>query len=222
VHPSELLSDDDLAVLSTRFERATAEEIVAWAADTFGRRLCITASMTDAVLVDLASRVAPGIEVVFIDTGHHFAETLETARAVADRYPIRLRVASAGLAADERWRTDPDGCCRARKVVPMERALAGRDAWMSGLRRADSPERGATPIVQRDKRGLVKVNPLASWTDEMVECYVAIHDVPVNPLVLEGYPSIGCAPCTQRPTDPSDPRSGRWVGTTKTECGLHF
>jgi phosphoadenosine phosphosulfate reductase len=126
------------------------------------------------------------------------------------------------LPVDDLWRTDPDACCAARKVAPLERALSDKDAWMSGLRRADGPSRRATPIVARDLRGLVKVNPLANWTDDDVNAYIERFDIPVNPLVDRGYPSIGCWPCTRQADDSDDPRSGRWVGTTKTECGLHL
>jgi phosphoadenosine phosphosulfate reductase len=123
---------------------------------------------------------------------------------------------------DDRWKIDTDGCCAARKVAPLEEALAGRDAWMSGLRRADDPSRAETPIVSRDRRGLVKVNPLATWSDADVDAYVAEHDVVTNPLLQRGYPSIGCWPCT-RPVGPGeDARAGRWSGSTKTECGLHL
>jgi phosphoadenosine phosphosulfate reductase len=213
--------DVDVATAATDLEGAPAEDIVAWGVATFGSRLTIAASMTDAVLIDVASRVAPGIEVIFLDTQYHFQETLATAETVRDRYPIRLRVVWPEPRPDDLWRTDPDACCRARKVLPMQRALAGRDAWLSGLRRADSPLRSEVPVVERDRRGLVKINPLAAWTDEDVAAYVAAHDVPVNPLVAQGYVSIGCWPCTRPVTDGEDGRAGRWADRDKTECGLH-
>ena len=215
------LTDAGLRHLADRLEGAPAEDIVRWATAMFGRRLALAASMTDAVLIDVASRVTPGIEVIFLDTQYHFQETLATAERVRDRYPIRLRVIWPDARPDDRWRTDPDGCCHARKVVPMERALRGRVAWLSGLRRADSRARAHTPVVQRDRRGLVKVNPLASWTDEDVAAHIDAHDVPVNPLVARGYPSIGCWPCTTT-AEATDGRSGRWQGIEKTECGLHL
>ncbi|HEX6786325.1 MAG TPA: phosphoadenylyl-sulfate reductase, partial [Acidimicrobiales bacterium] len=190
------LSDDSLRQVAERLDGAPAADIVRWATTMFGRRLAIAASMTDAVLIDVASRVAPGIEVIFLDTQYHFQETLATAEAIRDRYPIRLRVVWPDVRPDNLWRTDPDACCHARKVLPMERALRGRVAWLSGLRRADSRARAHTPVVQRDRRGLVKVNPLAAWSDEDVAGYIAAHDVPVNPLVDRGFPSIGCWPCT--------------------------
>jgi phosphoadenosine phosphosulfate reductase len=209
--------------LSRDFEHAPAEDIVRWAVDTFGLdRLCVTTSLTDAVVVDLAARAAPGIEVVFLDTQYHFPETLATLDAVRVRYDIALRVLRPHRPLDDLWRTDTDGCCAVRKVAQLDAALAGKDAWISGLRRADSPERAHTSIVERDRRGLVKVNPIATWTDADVDAYIARYDVPVNPLVAQGFPSIGCWPCTRAVADGDDIRAGRWAGTTKTECGLHL
>jgi phosphoadenosine phosphosulfate reductase len=217
-----LLTDEALAEISASFERAAAEEIVRWASETFGDRLCLTTSLTDAVLVDLVARVAPQTEVVFLDTQYHFDETLATLDVVRQRYPVRLTVRRPDVPRDDLWRTDTDACCAVRKVAPLEQALAGKEAWLSGLRRADSAERADTPIIARDRRGLVKVNPIAAWTDEDVALYIERHDVPVNPLVARGYPSVGCWPCTQPVADGSDKRAGRWAGTTKTECGLHL
>jgi phosphoadenosine phosphosulfate reductase len=216
------LSDADLAVVAADLETAGASEIVAWAVDVFGETLCLAASMADAVLIDVATRVDPFIEVVFLDTQYHFPETLRTAERVRTRYDLRLVVLHPDVEPDERWRHDMDACCRARKVVPLDRHLDGRAAWMSGMRRADSAQRSSTRIVHRDRRGLVKVNPLATWTDEDVAAYVAEHDVIVNPLLFDGYPSIGCWPCTGRVEPGGDARAGRWAGTSKTECGLHL
>jgi phosphoadenosine phosphosulfate reductase len=213
--------DIDLAERSAAFERSSAEEIVRWAADTFGDGLCLTTSLTDAVLVDLAARVAPGVEVIFLDTQYHFPETLATLETVRTRYPVRVNVRRPDRPLDDLWRTDPEGCCDVRKVVPLDEALAGKTAWMSGLRRADSVERASTPIVERDRRGLVKVNPIATWTDDDVALYIQLHDIPVNPLVHRGYPSVGCWPCTRAVAEGDDKRAGRWAGTAKTECGLH-
>ena len=216
------LGDADLAALSASFETATAAEIVRWAVDSFGDRLSVAASMADAVLIDVATRVDPTIEVVFLDTQYHFPETLATAKRVEQRYRIELRVLTPDRQPDDLWRTDTNACCDARKVQPLARHLANRSAWMSGLRRAESETRRDAAIVERDGRGLVKVNPLATWSDEQVDAYIAEHDVPVNPLLFDGYPSIGCWPCTQRVAAGEDPRSGRWAGSSKTECGLHL
>jgi phosphoadenosine phosphosulfate reductase len=216
------LTDHELARAAEQLEDAPAAEIVRWAVETFGDRLCLTASMADAVLIDVATRVAPGVEVLFIDTGYHFPETLQTVEGVRRRYHPNLRILDANVPLDDRWRIDTDGCCAVRKVAPLEEALAGKDAWMSGLRRADGPGRADTPVVDRDKRGLVKVNPLATWSDDDVEDYIVRHDVVTNPLLVQGYPSIGCWPCTRAVAPGEDARAGRWSGTAKTECGLHL
>ena len=184
--------------------------------------MCMAASMTDAVLIDLAVQVEPSIEVVFIDTRYHFPETLETVERVRRHYGLNLRVLTVAPQPVELWQADPANCCSAAKVEQLDRALTGKLAWMSGLRRAEAPSRAQAPIVARDLRGLVKVNPIATWSDADVAGYVADHDVPVNPLLAQGYPSIGCRPCTQPVVPGADPRSGRWAGMDKTECGLHL
>ncbi len=215
------LSDDALAKLNERFEKQSASAIVRWAVDTFHPYLCLSASMTDAVLIDIATRVEPSIEVVFIDTGYHFAETLETVEVVRRRYGLNLRVMTVKPFDTPLWQHDPEGCCSAVKVGQLDRALQGKQAWMSGLRRSESETRQNAPIVARDLRGLVKVNPIASWTDLDVQAYIADHDVPTNPLLAKGYPSIGCWPCTKPVAEGDGARSGRWGGNGKTECGLH-
>jgi phosphoadenosine phosphosulfate reductase len=215
------LSDAYLAETNRRFEHEPASAVIGWAVETFHPHLCMTASMTDAVLIDLAVKVEPAIEVVFIDTGYHFPETLATVETVRRRYGLNLRVMTVPPHDEELWRVDPENCCSAVKVGQLDRALEGKAAWMSGLRREEAATRGQAPIVARDLRGLVKVNPLATWTDRDVEGYIADHDVILNPLREQGYLSIGCQPCTVLPTDPDDPRSGRWAGMGKTECGIH-
>jgi phosphoadenosine phosphosulfate reductase len=217
----ESFSDADLRDLSASFETASASTVIRWAVDNFHPHLCLTASMTDAVLIDLATKVEPGIEVVFIDTGYHFPETLDTVEVVRRKYGLNLRMMSVQHHDEELWKVDPENCCSAVKVGQLDRALQGKQAWMSGLRRSEAATRATAPIVARDLRGLIKINPLAMWTDEDVSGYIADHDVPVNPLIAQGYLSIGCMPCTVPSTDPDDPRSGRWAGRDKTECGLH-
>jgi phosphoadenosine phosphosulfate reductase len=211
-------------------ELAPAETIIEWAAATFGDRFCVTSSMGDAVLADVASKVAPGVDVVFLDTGYHFAETIGTRDAVEATLPVNLitiqpRQTVAEQDAEhgpELFRRDPDLCCRLRKVQPLAESLERYDAWATGLRRAETHHRVIAPVVGWDaKKGKVKVSPLARWSDEQVERYVAENGVLVNPLVHDGYPSIGCWPCTQRVAPGEDPRSGRWAGTSKTECGIH-
>jgi phosphoadenosine phosphosulfate reductase len=212
----------DLEAWATRLEGAPAADIVAWAVDTFGSRLCLAASMADTVLVDIATGVDPDIEVVFLDTGFHFAETLQTLRRAQTRYQLNLRVERPEPRSRDLFAVGTDACCAARKVALLDNALADKDAWMTGVRRTETANRAATPVVGLDKRGLVKVCPLATWTDDEVERYIAEHDIIVNPLQFDGYPSIGCWPCTERVLDGGDPRSGRWAGSGKTECGLHL
>ena len=216
------ISVAELAELNRRFELEPAAGIISWAVDTFHPRLCLTASMTDAVLIDLAVRVEPSIEVVFIDTGYHFPETLETVELVRRRYGLNLRMMTVPPHDEELWRVDPENCCSAIKVGQLDRALADKEAWMSGLRRAEAATRADAPIVSLDLRGLVKVNPIATWTDLDVRGYIADHDVPVNPLVHQGYLSIGCQPCTRPVADGEHPRAGRWADSAKQECGLHI
>ena len=219
--PVPYLSDEELAELNQEFELLPAGKIVQWARDTFGAKLCLAASMQDAVLIDVATKVDPSIEIFFVDTGYHFPDTLVTLDRVQARYGVEVNVVRNPAPLDDLWMEDPDACCAARKVQPLEDVLAGRAAWMSGLRRAESQTRSAAPIVGRDKRGLVKINPLANWDDLDIEGYVADHEIVVNPLLSQGYASIGCWPCTKPVAEGDHPRAGRWAGTDKTECGLH-
>jgi phosphoadenosine phosphosulfate reductase len=203
---------------------ADAHAVMRWASARFGDGLCVTASFGDATLAHLAHSAVPGIEITLLDTGYLFAETEWFADHLRDHLDLNLHVVRppADLERDL-WRTDTDACCQARKVEPLQRALTGRTAWATGLRRTDSPSRRTTPLVHRDLlKGVVKVNPLAGWTDDDVALYAAAHELPSHPLADRHYSSIGCWPCTRPATDPDDPRSGRWAGTDKTECGLHF
>ena len=211
-------------------ELAPAEDIIEWAAATFGERFCITSSMGDAVLAHLAAKVVPGIDVVFLDTGYHFVETLGTRDAVEATMDVNLITITPRQSVAEQdategkdlFRTDPDRCCALRKVQPLQESLAGYDAWATGLRRAETHHRIIAPVIGWDaKKQKVKVSPIARWSDEQVERYIAENGVLVNPLVYDGYPSIGCAPCTRRVAPGEDARSGRWAGTGKTECGIH-
>jgi phosphoadenosine phosphosulfate reductase len=211
-------------------ELAPAETIIEWAAATFGKRFCVTSSMGDAVLAHLAAKVVPGIDVVFLDTGYHFVETIGTRDAVAATLDVNLVTITPAQSVAEQdaaygkdlYRTDPDLCCQLRKVRPLQESLDSYDAWATGLRRAETHNRVIAPVIGWDaKKGKVKVSPIARWSDEQIERYIAENGVLVNPLVYDGYPSIGCAPCTRRVAPGEDPRSGRWAGTGKTECGIH-
>jgi phosphoadenosine phosphosulfate reductase len=209
---------------------ATAEQLLAWTAETFGDRFVVASNMQDAVLVELAAKAKPGVEILFLETGYHFAETIGTRDAVAATYEVRIVNAlpehtvaeQDALLGKDLFAREPDRCCALRKVVPLERTLARYDAWVTGVRRVEAPTRANTPLVTYDEKfGLVKVNPLAAWTDDDMDRYIAEHGIPVNPLIDAGYPSIGCAPCTRKPLPGEDKRAGRWAGRAKTECGLH-
>src|SRR6201987_389214 len=204
---------------------APPEEVIRWAVDTFGERICVTSSMTDAVIIHLASAVQPGIEVVFLDTGYHFAETIGTRDAVEAVYPIKLINITPSRTVKEQdaelgprlYGRNPDLCCYLRKVEPLERALANYDAWITGVRREETLSRRETRVVEYDeKRQMVKVNPIVAWTSEQVDEYIAANGVLVNPLVYDGYPSIGCRNCPMRVAPGADPRVGRGGGKGKT------
>ncbi|MCC2333105.1 phosphoadenylyl-sulfate reductase [Cellulomonas wangsupingiae] len=228
------LSPDRLRALAEQagrdLEGSHPADVLRWARDVFGTDLVLASSMGDEVLVDLAAKAAPGIDVVFLDTGYHFAETIGTRDYYADFTDVRLRTvlplrtvaeqdAEHGPRLHER---DPNLCCALRKVEPLERALAPYTAWVTGMRREDAPTRTDIAVVGWDaKRSKVKLNPLAAWTRDDVDAYVAEHHVVLNPLRELGYASIGCAPCTRAVAPGEDPRAGRWAGTNKTECGLH-
>jgi len=232
--PDDMREPDGLQRLAAEAAKDLADvpacDVIAWATETFGERVCITSSMTDAVIVHLAASVKPGMDVIFLDTGYHFPETIGTRDTVGAVYPINLiNVTPAHTVAEQDaelgprlYGRNPDLCCYLRKVVPLERALDPYDAWITGVRREETSARSDTRVVEWDaRRAMIKVNPIASWSQEQVEAYIAANGVLVNPLVAEGYPSIGCATCTMRVAPGADPRSGRWAGTGKTECGLH-
>jgi len=215
---------------NARLEGGSAQEIVRWALERFGARFCVTSSFADAVLVHLVAQVAPGVDVLFLDTGLHFPETLRVRDQVASTLPVTVRSIRPDRTVGEQdarygprlFMRDPDACCALRKVEPLERALAGYDAWAAGLRRDESPTRARTPVVGFEAaRGKVKIAPLATWTQSDVDSYILRHDVPVNALITRGYGSVGCWPCTRRTAPGEDPRAGRWAMFEKTECGLH-
>jgi phosphoadenosine phosphosulfate reductase len=221
----------DLAAQANRdLEGASALEIMTWAYAEFGSKLVVASSMADTVLIHLAEQVAPGIDVIFLDTGYHFVETIGTRDAVKLVHKVNvINVTPEQTVAeqDATWGKDlfarnPDQCCALRKVAPLGRALEPYAAWATGLRRADSPERAATPAVSWDaKRKLIRVAPIAAWTDADVARYIELNSLMINPLLEDGYTSIGCEPCTSRASQ-NDPRAGRWAGFAKTECGIHL
>ena len=211
-------------------EVASAQDILRWAVDTFGDGFAIASSMSDGLLAHLASSVASDVDVLFLDTGYHFAETLGTRDAVAQVYnvnvrtmlPLRTVAQQDADHGEQLWQRDPDACCALRKVEPLARGLAPYTAWASGIRRDEARTRRDIGVVEWDgQRSMVKVNPIAAWTQADVDSYIEAHGVLVNPLAYDGYASIGCAPCTRRVAPGEDPRTGRWAGSAKTECGLH-
>ncbi len=207
---SELEHLSDLSDLSAEFETAPACEVVSWAVDRFGQLALAGCSFEDCVIVHLVTQVAPDIEVIFLDTGAHFPETLEYVEEVRSRYDLNLRVVRPGPEAAD-WPCGSARCCEFRKVVPLARALEGKEAWITGLKRVDASTRVDAPIVSWDEaRGIVKVNPIATWTELDVAGYIEDHDLPTNPLMSQGYLSIGCAPTT-RPVAPGRRPSGRSV-----------
>ena len=222
--------DSLLAAVSATFEGKTAQEIAAWVASAFGADVIVAASMQDVILPHLFAQVIPDVEVLFLETGYHFPQTLLTRDLAARALPItvvnalpRQSVAEQDAEYGERLHNrDPNLCCFLRKVEPLARSLEGRAAWVTGVRRAEGPTRANAPIVSwDDAHDLVKINPLVAWSDEDVEAYQVEHDLPRNLLVAQGYPSIGCAPCTRKVAPGEDPRAGRWSGKDKTECGIH-
>jgi phosphoadenosine phosphosulfate reductase len=212
----------ELAAVTAELEHQPASAAVRWAHERYGSGLVLAASFQDCVLIDIAVKAVPSIEVVFLDTQYHFAETLWYVDRVRELYDLNLTIMEPLVPPDDLWQTDTDECCAMRKVEPLARALRDKQAWMSGVRRSEAPSRTNTQIVHLDVgRGIVKVNPLAGWSDDEIATYKQDHDLPEHPLVAQGYPSIGCWPCTRSVAPGEDPRSGRWSATGKTECGLH-
>lgn len=213
-----------------RFADSTTDDVLAWVAEEFGYLTAVACSMADAVLPHVVARHVPWVDTLFLDTGYHFPETLGTRDAVESSMELTIVDVRPRLSVTEQdeahgkdlFATNPAECCAMRKVEPLTSTLKGYEAWITGVRRDEGPTRADTPFVTWDaKNGLVKINPLATWTFDEVLDYAAEHDVIVNPLVNDGYPSIGCAPCTRRVAPGEDPRAGRWAGFDKTECGLH-
>ncbi len=223
--------EDIVDSAASALEEASPLEIVRWASATFGDRICLTSSMSDAALIHLVSKVKPGVDVLFVDTGYHFAETIGTRDAVEAVYPVNVINVTPSRTVAEQDRDlgprlhgrNPDLCCHLRKVEPLSRALEGYMAWFTGVRRDETRSRKEMRVVEWDrKREMVKVNPILHWSDEDMENYVADNGVLVNPLHYDDYPSIGCEPCTSRVAPGDDPRSGRWAGLGKVECGIHL
>lgn len=234
--PGRLRTPEELEQLArtgaATLRDADAEQVAAWAAQTFGGRLAVACSMAgDTVLPHLLSRFAPGVDVLFLDTGYHFAETIGTRDALAvtiqaaviDVRPALSVAEQDAVHGPQLHQRDPALCCQMRKVEPIAAELSGYEAWVTGIRREDNAHRADAGLVEWDAtHQLVKINPLAGWSFDDLLDYAGRHQVPVSPLLSDGYPSIGCEPCTRRVAPGEDPRAGRWAGLAKTECGLHL
>ena len=224
---------DELADWNARFQAATPQELLEWASEQWGEQMALTCSFggpTGMVLLDMVSAVAPATPVLFLDTGLLFPETYQLVAEVQARYgiapqavqPARTVAQQAAAEGPALWERDPDRCCGLRKVRPLAEALAPFDAWIAGIRRDGGGSRANTQLLEwSTKYNLVKLNPLAFWSERDVWRYIHRHNVPYNRLLDQGYRSLGCHTCTCLPTD-DDPRSGRWAGFAKTECGLHL
>jgi phosphoadenosine phosphosulfate reductase len=227
------MTRDEIGRHAESLETRAPGEILKWAADQFAPRLTFATSLglEDCVIADLAASLSLPIDMFTLDTGLLFPETYELWRRIEDRYGIVIRAVRPVHTVDEQavhegpelWGRDPDRCCEQRKMQPLRAALSGYDAWITAIRRDQTPERAGAPVVGWDGRfGLIKINPLVRWTFDDVQAYVREHQVPYNPLHDRSYPSIGCMPCTSPVMPGEDPRSGRWRGREKTECGLHL
>jgi phosphoadenosine phosphosulfate reductase len=212
---------DELDEVNERFERATPNEILSWIFDRFDEDVAMACSFEDVALLHMVHELRPATEIIFLDTGGHFAKTLEFTNRVTDEWKLNLTRTQPSSDAND-WPCGTSRCCELRKVEPLGRALQGRAAWITSVKRVDAATRTSMKTLMWDEKfNLVKVNPLATWNDDDVAYYLKSHDLPEHPLWLEGYASIGCEAMTLKPQVPGDRRSGRWVGLDKDECGLH-
>jgi phosphoadenosine phosphosulfate reductase len=226
------ISQEEADRIADELEERSAEDVLRVAVELFHPRLVLTCSWQkqSSVLVHMISEIEPDVRVVEFDTGLLFPETHRTRDKLIERYPVQFERIEPALTVDEQaaehgpelWTREPDRCCAMRKVAPLEQALEGMDAWITGIRREQSTTRENARKIEIDaRRGVVKVQPLADWTNRDVWRYIWKHSIPYNPLHDHGFPSIGCMPCTHAVSDASDERAGRWKGTGKVECGLH-
>jgi phosphoadenosine phosphosulfate reductase len=223
-------ADLDLDSVNARLDQAQPEDVIRWACDTFGDKVAISSSFgaESACLLSLAVKVKPDIPVIFINSGFLFPETLAFRDELRERLGLRILEVGPAMGHAEflkqfgrLYESDPDRCCEINKVEPLKRALSGLQCWMSGVRGDQTSYRAGLPVVERKKDGLVKVSPILRWHSKQVYEYLKAQGLPLHPLWEKGYTSIGCEPCTAVPGDPSDPRSGRWKGKNKSECGIH-
>jgi phosphoadenosine phosphosulfate reductase len=223
---------EDVTALQQRFEKAYPQDVLRWATQTYGQKLVVVTSFqpTGIVTLHMLSEIAPDTPVVTIDTGLLFPETYALMDELEARLNLRIIRAQSEvtvehqsqLYGDNLWERQPDFCCHIRKTKVLQSTLLNYDAWITGLRRDQSDERADVPIISEDRRyGLVKLSPFATWTEDMIWTYINAYELPYNPLHDQGYPSIGCFPCTQAVAEGEDQRSGRWANRNKTECGIH-
>lgn len=228
----DFFNDSELRRISDEFEKSAPEDVLRWAFETFGGSVALATGFgaEGCVLVSLVARIKPEARSFYLDTDLLFPETYALRDELQTRYEVKFERRETAISLTEQaarfgadlWKTNPDECCRLRKVEPLKEVLGTLDAWITAIRRDQSPARQNAGIVERDKKfGIVKINPLANWTSKDVWRFIFQNDVPYNKLHDQGFPSIGCLPCTSVVKAGEDPRSGRWQGTAKTECGLH-
>lgn len=226
------LSDEQIDLANRCLHNRTPQEILSWAVDTFEDRLTMATAFgaEGCCIIHMLAEIDPRVRIFNLETGYQFAETLELRERIKERYGIAVELIQPDLTVQEYeeehggplYTIRPDQCCHDRKIIPLRRAIVGYEGWISAIRRDQTLHRAQAGIVQWDRKfNLVKINPLLNWTKKEVWAFVLKHDVPYNPLHDQGYPSIGCWPCTHPVTNGADERSGRWAGTEKKECGLH-
>ena len=212
---------EELDAVNERFEHASPHEILTWTFERFDDDVAMACSFEDLALLHMVHQLRPETEIVFLDTGGHFPETLEFAARVEREWALNLTRTTPGPDA-RAWPCGTERCCELRKVEPLRRAVRGRSAWITAVKRVDAPTRASMKTLSWDEKfALVKVNPLATWSDDDVACYLRTNSLAEHPLWSQGYASIGCAAVTTRPQHPGERRSGRWIGADKEECGLH-
>jgi phosphoadenosine phosphosulfate reductase len=221
-----------IANLQARFEKAHPQDVLRYASDTWGEKLTIVTSFqpTGIVTIHMMQAIAPQTPILTLDTGYLFPQTVKLMDELEARWQLNLHRIRPEITipeqnaryGDELYEHDPDKCCHLRKVLPLQKALAPYDVWLTGLRRDQAPTRTHTPIISKDERhNMLKIAPFATWTEDMIWAYIHAHDLPYNILHDAGYPSIGCAPCTRAVESNTDLRAGRWMHHNKTECGIH-
>ncbi len=230
---SPFTAETDFSEINRYFANRSLDDLLSWSLATFGAKVALITSFgpTGMVVLDRLAKLSPGIKIITIDTDFLFEETYTLRERVQRRYPIQLEIRKSALTPavqaqiyqPQLWQVNPDLCCHIRKVAPLAEVLGGLEAWLTGLRRDQSATRTDLPLVAwDDKYHLVKINPLANWTRSQVWTYLLENDVPYNHLHDQGYASIGCTHCTRPGDNSGDERTGRWQGSSKVECGMHY